>query len=176
MAASATAEIAILDPTPRTLRQVELVLTAAGYQVATFASPEAAREALVASSARLLVAELMLPGVDGLEFWAEIQRRRPPGGELGLLCFSAVSWGYVDLAALLGQRFGAGWLAKPALRSELVPAARRGRRGTRPTSGWASTTPRAWTCWPGSSRSAWPASRSAARARTSDLTCPTRSR
>ena len=117
---AAAAEIAILDPTPRTSRQVELVLSAAGYRVATFASPDAAREGLVTSGARLLVAELMLPAVDGLEFWAEIQRRRPPGGELGLLCFSAVSWGYVDLAALLGQRFGAGWLAKPALRSELV--------------------------------------------------------
>lgn len=111
-------DVGLLDAEPRTREQIELVLRGAGYTVTSFASPQAALADLEGSGVRLLIAELMLPGMDGLEFWAEV--RRAWGDRFELLCTSGVSWGYMNLTYVLSRRFNAGWLAKPFLRSELI--------------------------------------------------------
>jgi FixJ family two-component response regulator len=87
---------------------IERILRAGGFEVALFASAEAALEADIARIADCLVLDIRLPGISGLELYRQLAR-----------CGSAVPVIFVtahDEPALReeAQRLGAkGFLSKP---------------------------------------------------------------
>jgi CheY-like chemotaxis protein len=59
--------ILIVDDNPVNLKLARVLLTAAGYEVRTAAAAEEALEVLSEFRARLILMDIQLPGMDGLE-------------------------------------------------------------------------------------------------------------
>lgn len=114
-------EVVVVDGAPASRRHLVLALSAAGYRVVGLPHGEAARAELAGSQPRLIVSELLVEGMDGFDLlgWA----RSRWGAAVELLAVTGVGWGHVDLGSLVRERFGAGFLRKPFLRSEAVRAA-----------------------------------------------------
>jgi CheY-like chemotaxis protein len=111
-------DIVIVDSERATRRHLELALTPWGYSIGGFSDARTALKELVAEPPRLVVAELLLPGMDGFEL---LQGVRSGCGEgVQIMCITAVSWGRLSLAELLRKRFGARFLRKPFLKSEVL--------------------------------------------------------
>jgi two-component system cell cycle response regulator DivK len=62
-----TERILIVDDNPQNLKLARVILVAAGYEVRTAADAEEAIEALSTFVPRLILMDLQLPGMDGLE-------------------------------------------------------------------------------------------------------------
>jgi len=111
-------DIVIVDSERATRRHLELALTPWGYTIGGFSDARTALKELVAEPPRLVLAELLLPGMDGFEL---LQGVRSGCGEgVQLMCITAVSWGRLSLAELMRKRFGARFLRKPFLKSEIL--------------------------------------------------------
>jgi len=66
--------ILIVDDSPLNLKLIDLLLTHEGYETRTAASAEEALEALAACHPCLVLADIQLPGMDGLELARRIKR------------------------------------------------------------------------------------------------------
>ena len=66
--------ILIVDDTPVNLKLTRMLLVNEGYSVATASSAEEALELLRSYRPRLILADIQLPGMDGLEMTRRIKR------------------------------------------------------------------------------------------------------
>jgi len=96
------------------------VLSAAGFQVTTAPDGAAGLAALERQPHCVVILDLMMPDVDGLEFRAR-QRRHPIGRRAPVLVVS----GRHDAAALAEGMDVAGFLPKPFTPDDLVAAVSR---------------------------------------------------
>jgi CheY-like chemotaxis protein len=101
------------DPAVRTL--VGRMLHTAGHAVATFPSAEKALESLPGGPF-LLLTDLVLPGMDGLELWRRIQARSSAGRARGLL----MSGSFDDESRAKAARLGIATIEKPFTITELM--------------------------------------------------------
>jgi DNA-binding response OmpR family regulator/c-di-GMP-binding flagellar brake protein YcgR len=126
-------DIATVDAETATRRHLTLALAPFGYQVASFPDARSALPEIIAAPPRLVIADLLLPGMDGFELFQEV--RKALGDRVALLGITGVEWGHVDLAEVLDKRFGARMLRKPFLKSEVIDLVRKliGRGPRRPT-------------------------------------------
>ena len=68
--------ILIVDDTPVNLKLTRILLVNEGYKVLTAASAEEALELLRSYHPRLILADIQLPGIDGLEMTRRIKKDR----------------------------------------------------------------------------------------------------
>jgi len=71
------ASILLVDDDPDLLRLMTMRLSAAGYAVQTVASAEAALAQLAVRLPALLISDVRLPGLDGLQLFDEVRMRHP---------------------------------------------------------------------------------------------------
>jgi FixJ family two-component response regulator len=69
--------VAAVDDDDRVRASIQSVLESAGYEAVVFASAEAFLESGVLRQATCLLADVRLPGMDGLELQRRIRRARP---------------------------------------------------------------------------------------------------
>jgi DNA-binding response OmpR family regulator len=111
-------DVAVVDSASGSRRHLQIALAAAGYNVVGWSNAGAARAELGVSPPRMLVSELLMDGMDGFDLlsWA----REQWGQSVELLAVTGMAWGHVNLGQMVRERFGARFLSKPFLRSELV--------------------------------------------------------
>lgn len=86
---SARPLVLVVDDDPRSRELLQLLLGADGYRVAAFADGPAALEALGAGTPRVVLMDLVMPGMDGIELCRRL-RRSAAGGQLGLVVLSGM--------------------------------------------------------------------------------------
>lgn len=69
--------VATVDDDRRVRESLRAVLESAGYEAATFESAEAFLEAGAMSRATCLIADVRLPGIDGLELQRRVRSQQP---------------------------------------------------------------------------------------------------
>jgi DNA-binding response OmpR family regulator len=115
--ATTEAKVLIVDDDPATLASLKALLTPWGLEVVTLTKPENFWEVLTANSPNLVVLDLEMPLVSGLEL-CQVIRQDSQWGDLPILVVTAHS----D-AESLQQAFAAGaddFITKPVLGPELV--------------------------------------------------------
>ena len=75
--AQSTVVVAAVDDDRRIRESVQSVLESAGYQAVTFGSAEAFLDSGVLSKIACLLADVRLPGIDGIELQRHIRNDRP---------------------------------------------------------------------------------------------------
>ncbi len=80
------ARVAVLDDEPRMVEVVSMLLRREGYEVVGFTEPEALLEALARAPVDLLLTDLRMPGMDGVEVLERARARCP---ELPVILFTA---------------------------------------------------------------------------------------
>ncbi|MBT7696517.1 MAG: sigma-54-dependent Fis family transcriptional regulator [Desulfobacterales bacterium] len=103
-----TPHILIIDDEPITLKQLRRILEKEGYRVSTFSSPQRALQYIESSPCHLVISDVRMPGMDGLEVMTRVKARFP-GLEVILIT------GYASLdGAVTATREGAFYyLEKP---------------------------------------------------------------
>ena len=109
--------VLVVDDDEPVREYVRLVLEAGGYEVATAWSGEQALKYLVAGHPDLLLVDVSMPGMSGLELIARV-RLRNRFKETPVLVFSASGLG-VDIQAAIRAGAG-GYLLKPFAAAELT--------------------------------------------------------
>ncbi|MDB5468683.1 MAG: hypothetical protein JWR84_243 [Caulobacter sp.] len=109
--------ILVVDDDEPVREYARLVLEAAGYQVATAWSGEHALKYLVMGRPDLLLVDVSMPGMSGLELIARV-RLRTRFKDIPVLVFSASGLG-VDIQAAIRAGAG-GYLLKPFAAEELT--------------------------------------------------------
>jgi len=126
------ARILVVEDEPSIREVVSLYLRRAGYQVTVVADGHAALESLSAQLPDLVVLDLMLPGVDGLEITRWLRER----GDTPIIMLTARR---EEQDRIAGLEMGADdYVVKPFSPQELVSRARavlRRTRGSAPGSG-----------------------------------------
>ncbi|WP_395701506.1 winged helix-turn-helix domain-containing protein [Aquabacterium sp.] len=111
--------ILVIEDNPDIARLAALHLSTLGLQVQTLADGRAGLQAALAQPPALLVLDLTLPGLDGLEICRELRRQR---AHVPILMLTARS---SELDRVLGLELGADdYLAKPFSVLELVARAK----------------------------------------------------
>lgn len=82
------ASVLVIDDDPAILATVRLILEREGHDVAVAANGRAGLAALDAGSVDLLVVDIFMPAMDGLELLREVRRHRP---ELPVIVISGAS-------------------------------------------------------------------------------------
>lgn len=110
-------KILIVDDEPETLEIVEFNLKQAGFATATAADGDEALRKVKAAAPALIVLDLMLPGIDGLEICKTL-RRDPATAGIPVIMLTAKA---TELDRVLGLELGADdYLTKPFSPRELV--------------------------------------------------------
>ena len=126
------ARILVVEDEPSIREVVSLYLRRAGYQVTVVADGHAALESLSAQMPDLVVLDLMLPGVDGLEITRWLRER----GDTPIIMLTARR---EEQDRIAGLEMGADdYVVKPFSPQELVSRVRavlRRTRGSAPGSG-----------------------------------------
>ena len=111
-------KILVVDDEPSIREIVSLYLKRSGYEVATAADGQAAVDALARQSFDLVVLDLMLPAIDGLE----ITRRLRAASQTPIIMLTARS---EEIDRILGLEMGADdYVTKPFSPQELVSRVR----------------------------------------------------
>lgn len=104
------APILVVDDNPQNLRLARLILRSAGHDVRTAADAEQAMAAVEAGAPALIVMDLQLPGVDGLELTRRL-KADPRWCRIQILALTAYAMkGDEERALAAGCD---GYLAKP---------------------------------------------------------------
>lgn len=101
--------ILVVDDEPSILRMISRVLIETGCEVVTAVNAEAALELVEASEPNVVIADIRLPGMSGVELTAEIKRDRPDMPVLLISAFHEPSAHTAD-----------GFIAKPFDNEELL--------------------------------------------------------
>ena len=120
------ARIAILDDEARMADILSIVLRREGYEVESFSQPELAVEALLERPFDLLITDLRMPGMDGLEVMRRVREQEP---ELPVILITAHGSVPSALSALKEGAFD--YVEKPFDNEELKSLARRALEVTR---------------------------------------------
>jgi len=118
--------ILIVDDDPGLRESLELVLAAEGYEVAAAADAEAALRLAEEAPTDVVLCDLRMPGMDGLELLPHLARRLP-GATLILMS----AYGSAELAIEAMRRGAYDYLAKPFQPSEALLALRKARERER---------------------------------------------
>ncbi len=121
-----TGRILIVDDDESLRESLQLVLAAEGYETACAADAEAALGHLEISTPEVVLCDLRMPGMDGLELLPQLVRRLP---EATVILMSA--YGTAELAIEAMKRGAYDYLAKPFAPSELLLALRKARERER---------------------------------------------
>jgi two-component system, cell cycle response regulator DivK len=105
-----TERILIIDDNPQNLKLARVILVAAGYEVRTAADAEEAIETLSTFVPRLILMDLQLPGMDGLELTRRL-KADPERSAIVILALTAYAMkGDEDKARAAGCD---GYITKP---------------------------------------------------------------
>jgi PAS domain S-box-containing protein len=97
--------ILVVDDTPTDLELLATILRYAGYRVLAAASGESALELVRRERPALVIADILMPGMDGYEFVRELRRDPVSGGISVIFCTATYSGGDVTrLAEVCGVR------------------------------------------------------------------------
>ena len=107
--AGSQCSILVVDDEPSILRMISRVLIETGCEVMTAANAEAALQLVEASEPSVVIADIRLPGMSGVELTAEIKRDRPDVPVLLISAFQEPSAHTAD-----------GFIAKPFDNEELL--------------------------------------------------------
>lgn len=107
--------VAAVDDDGRVRASIQSVLESAGYEVVLFGSAEAFLESGVLRQATCLLADVRLPGMDGLELQRRIRRARP---QLPIIFITAHDDEYIRQQALRGG--AVDFLVKPFDAAQLL--------------------------------------------------------
>jgi two-component system response regulator AtoC len=118
--------ILIVDDDEALRESLELMLSAEGYEVVSAPDGEAALQRLEASSFDLVLCDLRMPGIDGMELLPQIARSAP-----GLTIIMMSAYGTGDLAIEAMRRGAYDYLAKPFQPAEVLLAIRKARERER---------------------------------------------
>ena len=118
--------ILIVDDDASLRDSLRLVLDAEGYDVDVAGDGEEALESIEESGADVVLCDLRMPGLDGLELLPELAKRAP---EATLILMSA--YGTEDLAIEALRRGAYDYLAKPFQPSEVLLAIRKAQERER---------------------------------------------
>ncbi len=127
--ASGRLRVLVVDDDPHTLRFVRDALTTAGYAVIVAAEPEGIADLVRAERPQLVLLDLLLPGIGGIELMAEV----PELSDLPVIFISG--YGRDETIARAFDSGAADYIVKPFSATELtarVGAALRARAGTAP--------------------------------------------
>lgn len=106
--------VLIVDDDPRSLRLLKLSLKAEGYQVLEAESGPRALEHLEAGTIDLVLTDVRMPGMSGLELLAEIRSRYPPVSVVVMTAYGS------EQVAVEAMKIGANdYLTKPINTREL---------------------------------------------------------
>ena len=108
-------DILLVDDDPDLLKLISLRLTSAGYRIRTAESGETALAAIAVQRPALVVTDLRMPGIDGLQLFDAIHRQHPA---LPVLILTA--HGTIPDAVAATQRGVFGFLTKPFDSRELL--------------------------------------------------------
>ncbi|MEN6625124.1 MAG: sigma-54 dependent transcriptional regulator [Candidatus Sumerlaeia bacterium] len=110
-----TMNIIILDDEPKMGRILARILTREGYAAESFDQPEAALAALETGGADLLLTDLKMPTMDGLEVLEQARRRVPDLDVIMMTAYASVE------TAIKAMKLGAfDYLIKPFPNDELI--------------------------------------------------------
>jgi CheY-like chemotaxis protein len=102
--------ILIVDDNPTNLKLARVLLTSEGYQVRTAIDAEEALALLQLAHPRLILMDIQLPGVDGLEFTRRL-KADPATSDITVLAMTAYAMkGDADRAGAAGCD---GYISKP---------------------------------------------------------------
>ena len=104
----ANGDLLLVDDDPDLLKLISLRLTSAGYRVRTAASGEAALATMAVTRPALVITDLRMPGMDGLQLFETIHRQRPT---MPVIILTA--HGTIPDAVSATQRGVFGFLTKP---------------------------------------------------------------
>ena len=101
-------DILLVDDDPDLLKLISLRLTSAGYRVRTAESGETALAAIAVQRPAVVVTDLRMPGIDGLQLFDAVNRQHP-----GLPVLILTAHGTIPDAVAATQRGVFGFLTKP---------------------------------------------------------------
>jgi len=107
--------ILVIDDEEELRESLQLVLADEGFEVLTAATGEAALELVENNPADIVLCDLRMPGIDGMELLPRL-RRKMPGATLILMS----AYGSEQLALEAIRRGAYDYIAKPFLPSELI--------------------------------------------------------
>src|SRR5215211_3041102 len=108
-------DILLVDDDPDLLKLISLRLTSAGYRVRTAESGETALAAIAVRRPAVVVTDLRMPGIDGLQLFDAINRQHS-----GLPVLILTAHGTIPDAVSATQRGVFGYLTKPFDSQELL--------------------------------------------------------
>jgi two-component system response regulator GlrR len=114
----ATGDILLVDDDPDLLKLISLRLSSAGYRVRTAESGETALAALAVARPGVLITDLRMPGIDGLQLFDAVHRQHP-----ALPVIILTAHGTIPDAVSATQRGVFGFLTKPFDSQELLQMA-----------------------------------------------------
>src|SRR6476646_12076455 len=103
-----TGDILLVDDDPDLLKLISLRLSSAGYRIRTAESGETALGAIAVQRPALVVTDLRMPGIDGLQLFDAIHRQHP-----ALPVIILTAHGTIPDAVSATQRGIFGFLTKP---------------------------------------------------------------
>ena len=118
--------ILVVDDDPTLRESLQLVLSAEGYQVAGAEDGEAALRRIEAAAFDVILCDLRMPGMDGMELLPQLVRRLP---QTTVIMMSA--YGTEDLALQAMGRGAYDYLAKPFQPGEVLLTIRKARERER---------------------------------------------
>ncbi len=111
--------ILVVDDSPTQLRQLQMVLEKEGYQVKSAVDGKQAYEAILADPPVLVVTDLQMPGMNGLELVAAVSEGSP-----SIPVILTTSQGSEEIAAEALQKGASSYVPKRDMMSNLVPTVR----------------------------------------------------
>lgn len=103
-----TINIVIVDDEPIALKRLRRILEKKGYHVSTFSNPQRALKHLDSAPCDLLVSDIHMPGMNGLELMSSACGRHP-----GLECILITGYASIDGAVEATKEGAFYYLAKP---------------------------------------------------------------
>ncbi len=118
--------ILIVDDDDALRESLELVLAAEGYEVQAASSGEAALEVIESGPVDVVLTDMRMPGLEGLDLVPQVIRRLP-----GVTVVLMSAYGTADLAIEAMRRGAYDYLAKPFQPSEVLLTLRKARERER---------------------------------------------